>query len=83
MAEKSQKKTVMIFGTFDGLHPGHLSLISQARLLGDRLIAVVARTETVERIKGHKPLHTEIQRVQALRDTKLINRVELGQKRSR
>ena len=37
------RKRVMCCGTFDYLHPGHLSFIAQAAALGDDLYVVVAR----------------------------------------
>jgi FAD synthetase len=49
--------SVMICGTFDLLHPGHIFFIEEAARLG-RVIVVVARDETVERIKGRKPVET-------------------------
>lgn len=52
-------KTVMVFGTFDIVHPGHRSLFKQAKRYGDRLIAVVARDATVQIVKGKRPLHSE------------------------
>ena len=44
-------KKVMIFGTFDILHKGHLYIFAQARKHGDYLIAVVARDKTVKDLK--------------------------------
>lgn len=52
-------KTVLVFGTFDGLHPGHEYLFREARKLGDRLIALVARDATVERVKSRRPDRNE------------------------
>ena len=49
------RKRVMCCGTFDYLHPGHLSFIAQAAALGDELYVVVARAANVQRIKGHLP----------------------------
>ena len=56
---------VMIFGTFDGLHPGHVFVIEQARTHG-RVTAIVARDENVLRIKGRLPKQPEAVRVQAI-----------------
>jgi len=52
-------KKVMVFGTFDILHKGHLNFFKQARKHGDYLIAVVARDKTVKEIKGILPHHKE------------------------
>jgi LemA protein len=52
---------VLVFGTFDGLHPGHRSVLDAAALRG-MLHVVVARDTNVERIKGRPPLHDEEER---------------------
>jgi rfaE bifunctional protein nucleotidyltransferase chain/domain len=39
-------------GCFDLLHPGHLSLLKQARALGDALVVCVNSDESVRRRKG-------------------------------
>ncbi|MFH0978909.1 MAG: adenylyltransferase/cytidyltransferase family protein [Candidatus Woesearchaeota archaeon] len=71
-------KKVMVFGTFDILHPGHINFFRQARTLGDYLIAVVARDSTVMRLKKKKPLFNEMQRLRHLRQVYLVNKVVLG-----
>ena len=53
---------VMIFGTYDILHPGHLDFFRQAKQHGDVMIAVVARDQNVVRIKGKQPVHSEEKR---------------------
>lgn len=42
---------VMVFGTFDVFHPGHRFFIEQAMKRGKELVIVVARDETVRKIK--------------------------------
>ncbi len=71
-------KTVMIFGTFDILHSGHLSLMRQAKKLGETLIVVVARDQRVKKIKGSFPIHSEHERVDFLSEITLVDRVILG-----
>ena len=53
---------VMIFGTFDYLHPGHEYVFREAAKHG-RVVAVVARDETVKRVKGIFPHHSEQDRL--------------------
>jgi FAD synthetase len=53
---------VMVFGTFDGVHPGHENFFQQAKEHGDYLIAVVARDKTVEKVKGRRPDYSEVER---------------------
>lgn len=68
----------MVFGTFDGLHPGHESLFAQAREHGDWVIVVVARDRTVQEVKGRPPLRDEADRIAALLGHELVNDVVLG-----
>ena len=56
-------KKVMVFGTFDILHQGHLDFFRQAREYGDELVVVVARNINVFRNKGHYPKNDEKVRV--------------------
>jgi len=57
---------ILVFGTFDRLHPGHRFLLAEAAKRGE-LMVVVARDVTVERLKGHTPHQTEEERRQAVR----------------
>lgn len=59
-------KRVMVFGTFDLLHPGHEFFLREAARRGP-LTVVVARDENVRRIKGGRPLQTQERRIRAIR----------------
>lgn len=74
-------RTVMIFGTFDVVHQGHLHFFQQARKYGDYLVAVVARDARAEKIKNKKLLHTEKERKFFLEAIKYIDKVILGDKK--
>jgi len=71
-------KTVLIFGTFDGIHEGHRALFAEAKTYGDRLLVVVARDITVETLKRHRPKYTEEERQAALRQEPLVDAVHIG-----
>ncbi len=71
-------KKVMVFGTFDILHPGHLYLFGEAKKLGDHLIAVVARDSTVEKMKHRKPHNSENARLEKVRECKDVDEALLG-----
>jgi FAD synthetase len=73
-------KTVMIFGTFDIVHLGHLNFFKQAKKYGDTLIAVVARDERVEKLKKKTPVYTEKERKYFLEQIRLVDKVLLGDK---
>lgn len=71
-------KKVVCAGTFDHLHPGHIDFLKQAKTLGDELIVIVARDETVKRIKGFLPTHDEKLRQGNVKGTGIPDLVVLG-----
>lgn len=71
-------KKVIVFGTFDIVHMGHIHMFKQAREYGDYLVAVIARDVNVEKIKGIGSLHTEKERAAFLTYIQLIDEVCLG-----
>ncbi|OGY44245.1 MAG: hypothetical protein A2731_03440 [Candidatus Buchananbacteria bacterium RIFCSPHIGHO2_01_FULL_39_8] len=71
-------KKVMIFGTFDILHPGHLSFFKQAKKYGDYLIVSVARDINVKKIKGKLPRNNEGKRLNQVKAAGIANKVILG-----
>lgn len=71
-------KKILIFGTFDGIHEGHLSFIKDAKKEGDQLVAIVARDEIVEKLKGKLPKHSEIERINFLLNIPEVDLVLLG-----
>jgi len=69
---------VMIFGTFDIVHCGHLHMFKEAKDYGDKLIVVVARDKNVEVNKGGETLHDENERVEFLQHLRLVDEAILG-----
>ena len=54
-------------GCFDLLHPGHVSLLAQARAVCDRLVVGVNSDASVTRLKGEgRPVQTEVGRATVL-----------------
>ncbi len=51
--------TVLAFGTFDRLHPGHRAFLARAAALGDRLVVAVARDAHVRLLKNKEPRENE------------------------
>jgi len=68
---------VLAFGTFDGIHPGHLDFIRQAKLHG-HLTIVVARDETVKQVKHKSAVHNEQERLAALKAVPGVDDAVLG-----
>jgi len=75
---KKKPKKVIVFGTFDVLHEGHRDLFRQARVFGDHLTVVIARDQTVEKIKGRKPRNNECLRYWMVLREELVDEVILG-----
>ncbi len=77
---QSKQKTVMVFGTFDLIHPGHENLFLQAKQLFDEVILVVsvARDKNVLKIKGRLPDNSEKVRQNQLKNLDIIDKVILG-----
>ena len=72
-----KEKKVLIAGTFDIIHPGHIYLINEAKKLG-KVIVIVARDSTVKRIKNKVPVIPEEQRLEVIRNIKGVYKARLG-----
>jgi FAD synthetase len=57
---------VLVFGTFDLVHPGHRFLFAEAAKRG-HLTIIVARDRNVQRIKGRFPVQDEDERMSHVR----------------
>lgn len=71
-------RRVLLFGTFDGVHAGHRALFAQAKKLGDEVMVVVARDETVEKVKNRRPNNAEDARLQEVLQQKEVDHARLG-----
>jgi FAD synthetase len=69
---------VLVFGSFDQLHPGHLYFLMEAKKYGDELIVVLGRSGTIKELKGKKPKYSEKERKEHLEITGLPDKVILG-----
>lgn len=73
-------KTVLAFGTFDLIHPGHIAYLGAARRLGDKLIVIVARDDSVRMLKKREPFLDEDARCKIVDSLKMVDRAVLGNK---
>ena len=71
------KKKILIAGTFDILHPGHIYYLKEAKKLGDKLAVVVATDSTVRRLK-HEPVNPEEIRLNLIKELKVVDETYLG-----
>jgi len=69
--------TVMVNGTFDVLHPGHVALLNTARSYGDCLIVAIDTDRRVKELKGNKrPINNQNDRRIMLSALKAVDVVE-------
>ncbi len=71
------KKKVLIAGTFDILHPGHIFLINEAAKLGD-VYVIVATDKNREVYSGEVPIVPEQQRLEVMKSLKNVKDAKLG-----
>jgi FAD synthetase len=73
--------TVLTFGTFDLLHPGHLHFLKQAKKYGDKLTVVVSRDCHVEQFKNRTPRLKEKDRLKMIKSLKIVDLAILGDRK--
>lgn len=64
--------TVMIAGTFDLLHPSHVSILRNARNLGDRLVVMLS-TDYFNSIKGKEAIMSYEERYFILKNLECVD----------
>ncbi|MDO8741273.1 MAG: adenylyltransferase/cytidyltransferase family protein [Candidatus Woesearchaeota archaeon] len=70
--------TVLVFGTFDIVHPGHMNFLKQAKKHADKLVVVVARDLTVKALKGRFPENNEERRLKNIKKLPYVDEAMLG-----
>ncbi|MBW2991221.1 FAD synthase [Candidatus Woesearchaeota archaeon] len=76
-------KKILVFGTFDILHPGHEYFLIQAKEQAGfsdagYLIVVVARDLTVKQIKKEFPVNNETERLKTIQTLGYVDKAVLG-----
>ena len=74
---ESMNKKVLIAGTFDLIHPGHLFLINEAAKLGD-VCVIVSTDKNRELYSGEAPIVPEQQRLEVIKGIKNVKVARLG-----
>jgi D-beta-D-heptose 7-phosphate kinase/D-beta-D-heptose 1-phosphate adenosyltransferase len=60
-------KKIIVNGTFDILHVGHISLLEYARSLGDQLLVCIDSDRRVKELKGEsRPINNQYDRIRML-----------------
>jgi D-beta-D-heptose 7-phosphate kinase/D-beta-D-heptose 1-phosphate adenosyltransferase len=69
--------TVIVNGTFDILHPGHVAMLNTARSLGNYLIVCIDTDRRVQELKGvNRPINNQLDRKVLLQNLKSVDIVE-------
>ncbi len=74
---KKITKKILIAGTFDLIHPGHIFFINEAAKLGD-VYVIVATDKNRELYSGVRPIISEDQRLEVINNIKNIKEARLG-----
>jgi len=72
-----KKKRVLVAGTFDLIHAGHIYLINEAAKLGD-VYVVVATDKNRELFSGEQPIISQEQRLEVIKNLKNVMDARLG-----
>jgi FAD synthetase len=71
------RKRILVAGTFDLIHAGHIYLISEAAKLGD-VYVVVATDRNRELFSGERPIIPQEQRLEVIKNIKNVKEARLG-----
>lgn len=77
---KKEKKTILVGGTFDILHLGHLQFFEYAKqqVHLSELIVVIARDATVKEQCGYYPIFSEEERQKLVKSLEIVDEAILG-----
>lgn len=71
-------KKILVFGIFDGIHPGHISFLRQAKGYGDFLIVAAGRASACKKIKCKTPRLSLKHRINDLTAVHYVDRAVPG-----
>lgn len=77
----TRQRVVLASGVFDLLHLGHVRFLEDAKKAGGtgaKLVVIVARDSTAEKLKGRKPIMSEDQRRALVESLKVVDQAVLG-----
>lgn len=72
-------KKVLVAGTFDIFHLGHLYFFKQAKKCGNKLIVIVG-SDYITKKNGKKLIHNQKERAEIIQNLKIVDEVILGKK---
>ena len=74
------KTRIVVGGTFDIIHLGHIKFLWAAKKLAENseLIVIIARDSTVKRLKKREPIFSERERLEIVKNLKPVDKAVLG-----
>ena len=74
----SRAVKIVVNGTFDVLHLGHLALLNYAKSLGDYLVVAIDSDSRVRSLKGpSRPVNNEVERKTLLENLRSVDEVKI------
>ena len=71
-------KKIIVNGTFDLLHVGHIELLEYAKSLGDQLLVCIDSDSRVKELKGEsRPINTQDDRIKMLNALRCVDMVQV------
>jgi D-beta-D-heptose 7-phosphate kinase/D-beta-D-heptose 1-phosphate adenosyltransferase len=71
-------RRVVVNGTFDIVHLGHINLLNTAKEMGDYLLVAIDSDRRVIELKGSgRPINNELERKTLLENLKAVDQVEI------
>lgn len=77
LSQLHKRPRVLVAGSFEFIHPGHIALLRYAWSLGE-VHVVVSRDVNFERFKGRKPALGELDRLEVVSSIKYVASARLG-----
>ncbi len=77
---KQPTKKILLFGTFDGIHPGHLHFLNEAKKLGNIFVSISSNKNVIY-LKGQKPVHSEKIRKKEVEKLRIATKVFIGERK--
>jgi len=77
LARLLSRPRILVAGSFEILHPGHIHLLREAWKLG-RVYVVVARDQSIRRFKKREPVVPEEQRLRVVESVRYVHKAMLG-----
>lgn len=77
LSELLKRPRVLVAGSFEFLHPGHIYLLKRAWELGE-VYVVVSRNRNFTRFKGREPVMDEKDRLMIVENVKYVSKAVMG-----